>query len=113
MAFSKAGGCSLERICCCAQAYLRGSDADPQLKRLQERITEAEEQLTGKQVETVLAAVRESATLPSMRPEESLFRVDIALSFPKVPVPNFLVPEKAELVCRGGFTHVAKPVAHF
>lgn len=70
--------------CICAQAYLRGFDADPKLERLRERITEAEEQLTGKQVEAVMAAVHGSAAASDMQPEERLFRVDVSLAFPKV-----------------------------
>ncbi len=65
---------------------------DPEHKRLQEGVTEAEEQLTGRQVEAVLAAVCDSAAAREARPDERLFRVDISLSFPKAGPPSDSCP---------------------
>lgn len=62
---------------------MRGLDADPGSERLLERRTEAEGELTGQQITAVLAALR-GGNILNGRPPDRLFRVDIALRYPKV-----------------------------
>ncbi len=71
---------------------MRGLEADPRSERLLERRTEAEGELTGQQITAVQDTLRGGNVLNG-RPPDRLFRVDIALRYPKV----VLLPAQMEV----------------
>lgn len=71
---------------------MRGLEADPRSEQLLERRTEAEGELTGQQITAVQDTLRGGNVLNG-RPPDRLFRVDIALRYPKV----VLLPAQMEV----------------